>query len=121
MNTTRIISAVSAVLFLAFALVQLNDPDPALWVALYGLVAYYSAFNAFGRNRPVVGWALIVALTSMAFFTVGGFWQWLTQPEKSEIFGEMVYEKPYIEETREFLGTLIALGFVLYQHFAGRK
>ena len=32
-----------------------------------------------------------------------------------EIFGEMVYEKPYLEGSREFLGLLLAALGILYQ------
>ena len=34
---------------------------------------------------------------------------------KSELFGEMVYEKPYLEGTREFLGLVLAAITFLFQ------
>ena len=38
-----------AVLFLLAALLQWNDPDPAIWMAGYGLAAALSALAAIGR------------------------------------------------------------------------
>ena len=45
----RYINLFLALLFALFAVVQLNDPDPWGWVAMYGFVAVVSAFAAFGR------------------------------------------------------------------------
>ena len=36
---TRILSLVFFLIFAAFAYLQLNDPDPAKWVIVYGVVA----------------------------------------------------------------------------------
>ena len=57
---------------------------------------------------------IIVALFVFALFHLGYFYDWLMSDDKSEIFGEMVYEKPYIEGTREFLGLFIAMAALLY-------
>ena len=35
--------------------------------------------------------------------------------DKNEIFGKMVYEKPYLEGSREFLGLIMAAGALLFQ------
>ncbi len=43
------------------------------------------------------------------------FIAYLQTENKEEIFGEMVYDKPYLEGTREFLGLLIAFFGVLFQ------
>lgn len=50
-------------LFLAFAGVQLNDPDPALWVAIYCVTAALSAASITHRLAiPVAIWAGVCAL-----------------------------------------------------------
>ena len=99
-------------LFASFAYVQLNDPDPYVWVLIYGIVAFLFGISNFLK---VPGWILQFLLAGIflfAMFHLGYFYEWLVSNEKSEIFGEMVYKKPYIEGTREFLGLLIA-GFSL--------
>ncbi|MBT3442589.1 MAG: hypothetical protein HN440_02610, partial [Flavobacteriaceae bacterium] len=40
---------------------------------------------------------------------------YLETENKEEIFGEMVYDKPYLEGTREFIGLLIAAFGIIYQ------
>ncbi|HYI78522.1 MAG TPA: transmembrane 220 family protein, partial [Chryseolinea sp.] len=35
----RIVNFILAVLFLLFAFVQINDPDPVIWILIYGAMA----------------------------------------------------------------------------------
>ena len=44
----KILYILLAVVFVAFSYVNLNDPDPVVWVAAYGAVAVLFAFAAFG-------------------------------------------------------------------------
>jgi hypothetical protein len=57
------------VLFLFAASLQLNDPDPVRWVALYGAAAALSVAEALGRTR--FGVALVAALGFAAGALVG--------------------------------------------------
>ena len=59
---------------------------------------------------------IIVILAVFSLVYLPGFYEWLITPGKDEIFGEMVYEKPYIEETREFIGLLMAIAGMVYQY-----
>lgn len=110
----KIIKIISGLIFSSFAYVQLNDPDPVLWTVIYALVATLFFTSMFKQiNRKV----LILLLAVMGLYSltiIPGFYTWLATPEKSELFGEMVYEKPYIEETREFLGLIIACAGLFY-------
>jgi hypothetical protein len=45
----RRVAAVMSVVFALAAFVQWNDPDPLLWIALYGLAAALSLSAAAGR------------------------------------------------------------------------
>lgn len=112
--TSKIIKAFLGLLFLVFAAVQFNDPDPYAWIAIYGCVGLVFIVSIF---RPVskraVGF-LMIALLLYAGTFIPGFWEWLNKPDKSELFGEMIYDRPYIEQTREFLGLLMACGALFY-------
>jgi len=57
---------------------------------------------------------VILAFALFAFYHVGHFYDWLLSDDKSELFGDMIYDKPYIEGTREFMGLLIAIGALIY-------
>lgn len=59
-----------AIVFVLFSYWQLNDPDPILWVPLYG-VASYVAFNAF---RGIVNQELLIVLFILS--VVAGIQLW---------------------------------------------
>ncbi len=93
-------------LFLLFAIVQLNDPDPWLWVLLYGATSAVFVWSIF---RPLPKWLLwgglgiiFIAMLSL----LPGFINWI-QMGMPTITGSMKAEAPHIELTREFLGLVI--------------
>ena len=122
-NSSKPVKWINWILFLlftTFAYVQLNDPDPYVWVLIYGLVAILFGLSNFLR---VPGWVLqimIVGILIFAMFHLGYFYDWLISDEKSELFGEMVYKKPHVEGTREFLGLLIAALAILFLYRKSR-
>ena len=101
-------------IFLSFAWLQLNDPDPAVWVLVYSIVALLFGISNFTTIPRVILYAVLGAMIVFALFHIPYFIEWLKSPNKSELFGDMVYEKPYIEGSREFMGLLIAISAVLY-------
>ena len=113
----KITNGVLFLIFTSFALVNLNDPDPVLWVVIYGTVALtclLRIFNMFFRGMTMI---LMILIGLYALVHLPYFLEWLNTPNKSEIFDEMVYEKLDIEGTREFLGLVLAdltLAFQLY-------
>lgn len=112
----KVISAVSALIFLSFAVVQINDPDPYFWITFYSVVTFICFLGVLNKqNKKIVLVSMIVSILVAANYAPG-FVEWLGQPDKSEIFGEMVYKKSYIEETREFLGSLIGLTALVFQY-----
>ena len=102
------------VIFLLFAYVQFNDPDPYVWVVIYGVVALLFGMSNFIVIPKMVLAALISGLVIFSIFHLGYFIDWLQSENHSELFGEMVYEKPYIERTREFMGLIIAISSLLF-------
>jgi hypothetical protein len=52
---------------------------------------------------------------SYSAFHFSLFIDYLNTENKEEIFGEMVYDKPYLEGTREFIGLLLAALGIMYQ------
>ena len=112
----KIISGFFFLVFLSFAYLQLNDPDPFFWTAIYVVIALVSFIRIVDRqNSKLIVGAILVVGASMLFY-LPGFWEWLMLPDKGQIFGEMESEKPYIEETREFIGLTLGLASLLYQY-----
>ncbi len=96
-------------------MVQLNDPDGILWFFVYaivGAICLYSNFKTIPKSILII---VIILLLGYAGFHFSLFMDYLQTENKEEIFGEMVYEKPYLEGSREFLGLLMAALGVFYQ------
>jgi Transmembrane family 220, helix len=106
-----------AATFLLFALVQYNDPDPFLWMLLYGGTAVHFVLAARGRlYRPAV-WVWIIGATVWAATLAPAFGAWLGMGAPS-IVETMKAEKPWVELTREFLGLVLVLlgcGWLLWK------
>jgi len=102
-------------LFVVFAIIQLNDPDGILWFSIYFLVALIHLIINFKSIPKIILIVIIVGLLTYSAFHFSLFIDYMQTENKEEIFGEMVYEKPYLEGTREFLGLLIAAIGVGYQ------
>lgn len=102
-------------LFAIFALLQLNDLDGELWFSIYlivSLLCLYNTFNAIPKSILILS---IIALMTYSAFHFSLFIDYLNTENKEEIFGEMVYDKPYLEGTREFIGLLLAAFGIMYQ------
>lgn len=114
--TSRTIHIILAILFFLFAAVQYNDPDPLLWMLIYGsvgLIALLKAYlNQINYNPLIL--TLIVILSLYSLFYVPTFIDFIGNPDKADLIGKMKVNKPWIEGTREFLGLLIASGALLY-------
>ena len=111
----KITNFILCIVFIIFALLQLNDPDGVLWFSIYFIVALICLYNNF---KPVPKHLLIltiIALLAYSTFHFSLFIDYLETENKEEIFGEMVYDKPYLEGTREFIGLLIAAFGIIYQ------
>ncbi|HNU57490.1 MAG TPA: transmembrane 220 family protein [Flavobacteriales bacterium] len=94
--------------FVAFAAMNLNDPDPIPWILAYLAVAVLYGLSAFGRaDRRVSGW-LAVALAVWMLTMLPGVMSWVRAGMPS-IAATMQAEEPHIEVMREFLGLLIAV------------
>ena len=112
----KVIKIVLALLFILFAAVQYNDPDPWLWIAIYGLTAGLFIANISGWYNKRVLWVLFVVGVAYSLTYIGGVIDYIGMGEPGAIIETMKAEKPYIEETREFFGMWIviaAIGFLI--------
>jgi len=106
----RIVNFLLAAMFLTFAFLQINDPDPVIWILIYGAMAVLSimAIFEFYPRKFIIGLTVLFVLYSALY--VPGALEWLRQDNKSLLFDDLAkMQHPYIEETREFLGLLICI------------
>ncbi|MBU3821293.1 transmembrane 220 family protein [Flavobacteriaceae bacterium XHP0103] len=113
-RSKKVINIVFFVLFALFAIVQLNDPDPVHWFLIYGAVSVTFLLANYINIPKQIIWVFVLALLIYASIHIAYFFDWIKIDHKEEIFGEMVYEKPYLEGTREFLGLIIAALALLF-------
>lgn len=105
----KVLNILLFIIFSLFAALQLNDRDGWIWFIVYGIVAIIHLYAAFKTLNQMLIWVLVLGLSIYCIFHIPYLIEWMQVEDKSEIFGEMVYEKPYLEGTREFLGLLIAI------------
>src|SRR5690606_17400845 len=100
----KVLNLILAALFIGFAFVQINDPDPVLWILIYGLMAVACVLAAFGYYYIRIRIGLLVALAAYSLFFLSDVAKWLRSPDKAMLFDDIAkMQYPYIEETREFL------------------
>ncbi|MDQ3016990.1 MAG: transmembrane 220 family protein [Bacteroidota bacterium] len=113
----KIFNLILALIFLAFAGLQFNDPpgDILFWVFIYTGIAVVSAFAAFKKYNMwviVLGLAVVVFELFRKFPT---FAQWIDDGMPS-ITGAMEASSPHIEFAREYLGLVICLIVLIYHY-----
>ncbi len=97
-------------LLVVAAVLQLNDPDPLYWGGFYALCALIPLLAVFRIHSRVLYALCAIYGLAVIIPTLDGFWNYVRQAEP--LLQQMSADKPYIEEAREFLGALIALGLV---------
>ncbi len=102
------------VLFLVFAAVQYNDPDPLLWIIIYGIVSLVFFLSATDMALKKIVLGLIIAGGLFSITYIPGVYDWFTIGQPEEIVASMKVDKPYVEESREFFGLWIALAALIF-------
>lgn len=116
----KIANIIVGLLFILFAVVQLNDPDPMKWVLLYGFVAAIALLKAFAS---VPNWLILIGLAVTVVWLViliPNIIDWFRRGMPS-ITEHMKADKPYVELTREFFGLLICIIALLWYYRSGRR
>jgi hypothetical protein len=118
----KIFNFILAAIFLLFAFVQVNDPDPLIWIFIYGAMAVFAIlamFNVFFRKAILV---MLILYIGYSMMFVGGVQEWLQQENKADLFSDVAkMQHPYIEEAREFLGLWICIAVLIFYYIKSRK
>ena len=118
----RILNFILAVMFLIFAFVQINDPDPVIWILIYGVMAVTCIMAIFEFYPAKVMIGLLVILVIYSFTYLPGVMEWLQKDNKALLFDDIAkMQYPYIEQAREFLGLMICVGVLIFYITRARK
>ena len=120
----KIFNLVAAILFVLFAALQYNDPDPYIWIPIYVVSAYVcfqtykGKFDRFS-HWIIVAFCLIYAVRLM--IDPNGVIAWFKEHDAENLVQSMKATKPWIEQTREFGGLLIILLVTSVNIIANKK
>lgn len=108
----KVFNIIFIVLFILFAAVQYNDPDPYVWMPIYLYAALLCYFALKGKYNPTlyyIGFAAYGMYALYLFFDKAGVLDWAGEHHGENIAETMKATKPWIEETREFFGLVIVI------------
>lgn len=108
----KLINIFFSIIFLIFTALQWNDPDPYLWMPLYLLSVGGCVLALKDMYLPRFYFATIAIYVGYAvflFLTDDGVWSWMMQHNFQSLTGSMKAGEPWVENTREFGGLLIAI------------
>ncbi|XP_071796708.1 transmembrane protein 220-like [Asterias amurensis] len=111
------INAVMAVFFALAAFVQLNDPDPYLWIPVYMIPSFLCSSIVWSSDAVDSMCWHVTATVHMCLCAVGI--AVLTFQTRQQMKNEMINPLA-LEEGRELFGLLIALMWILICKFSSR-
>ncbi len=105
-----IFNYIFTVVFIVFGLLQINDPDPYVWIPIYGVVALICFFNARKKydrcaHSGILECCVIYGINLL--MKTDGVVDWFKDHDAENLVQSMKATKPWVENTREFGGLLI--------------
>ena len=120
----KIFNLIFCFVFIVFAALQYNDPDPYLWIPIYlfaALLCWKAAKDIFHPIMTIVGIAFFTGYAIYKVFDPNGLIDWVNIHHAENIAETMKAEKPWVEESREFFGLVIIISVLVINYFYGRK
>ena len=108
----KVFNIVFCVLFILFAALQYNDPDPYIWMPIYlytSALCYFAARQRFYPKAYLVGILVYAGYAALLLLDKTGVIDWITEHHAESMVQTMKAEKPWIEESREFFGLVILI------------
>lgn len=109
---TKSIAVLFTLTLFGFAALQINDPDPVIWVSFYCLCAAVPLLLLANKFIRSLFWLTLAICVIELMLSASGAYNYYLHMDQEPLMQSMNPEKPYIEEAREFLGVLIALALV---------
>lgn len=110
--------------FISFAAVQYNDPDPYLWIIIYlytAILCWLAFKDKFFPTAYLIGIIIYALYALYKVFDANGLIDWFTKHNAENIAETMKAEKPWIEETREFFGLVILIVVLLINYVYSKR
>jgi len=121
----KIFNWIFVFLFVLFAALQYNDPDPYIWMPVYlyaATLCWLATRHRFPRIAYFVGFTVYTLYAIYKAFDQNGLVDWIRRHHAENIAGTMKAETPWVEETREFFGLVIVIVVLLINYlWLGRR
>lgn len=120
----RLFNIIFIGIFVLFAALQYNDPDPYIWMPIYLYAAFLCWQSIKKKYNPalfITGIAVYALYALYLLFDKTGVLNWASQHEAENIAETMKATKPWIEETREFFGLVILMSVLVINMIWLRK
>lgn len=120
----KIFNVFFCVIFIVFAALQYNDPDPYVWMPIYlyaAALCWLAVRSKYFPGAYLAGIGVYAVYATYKFFDENGVWDWMTKHHAANIADTMKAEQPWIEETREFFGLVILIGVLLINFFYAKS
>lgn len=120
----KIFNIFFCLIFIVFAALQYNDPDPYIWIPIYmyaAVLCWFAAKKQFYPTAYLVGIAVYAAYAVYKIFDTNGLIDWIKLHHAANIAETMKAEQPWVEESREFFGLLILIAVLGINYFIGWK
>lgn len=120
----RIFNIVFIFLFIIFAVLQYNDPDPYIWMPIYlyaAFLCYQALQHRYSKALYIIGLVVYLIYGAWLFFDKVGVLDWMEEHHSESLVQSMQASKPWIEESREFFGLVIVIAVLLINMFFGLR
>lgn len=100
------------IIFVSFAALQYNDPDPYIWIPIYLFAALLCTLALYRKYYPVLyvgGLIIYLFYAAYLFFDDTGVLNWVEEHDAENLVQTMKASKPWIEQTREFGGLFVVI------------
>lgn len=117
----KILFSALTLIFVLFAALQYNDPDPIIWILYYLGVSVITGAAAIGKYlKWLVMVIIVVSVVGLVYYSPSVY-DWAINHNAENIAQHMKADKIYIEETREFFGLIISLAAAALVFWKGKE
>ncbi|MEI6088366.1 MAG: transmembrane 220 family protein [Bacteroidota bacterium] len=120
----KVFNIIFILVFILFAAVQYNDPDPYLWMPIYlypAVLCNLAINNKYPKIGYYIGFTIFGVYALYKMFDENGVIDWIRYHQATSIASTMKAEQPWVEETREFFGLIIILVVLAINFIKGNK
>lgn len=120
----KVFNITCCILFVLFAALQYNDPDPYVWMPIYlysAWLCFKAAQHKFYPKAYLFGIIVYAIYALYLLFDKTGVMNWILDHDAESMVQTMQAKKPWIEESREFFGLMILIVTLSVDWAYGKK